>query len=139
VTLAEGALPVSVIEPAFGAQLVAAVGISALLASGVRAAGGAAVALTAVAVRTSPEHRLASLAAANPLPENHLWMNCHPPTQADFDNGNGSCHGGSSFQGGLLRKVAKREPRCFQQRGLYRLPSHNTIFSSNVLAVMIDG
>ena len=112
-----GPLPVPMIEPAFGTPLVPAVGISALLSSGFQTASRAAIALPAVAVRTNPEHRLASLAAANPLPENHFWRNRHPPTQADFDNGNGSCHGRSSFEGGLLRKVAKPEPRCFQRRG----------------------
>jgi hypothetical protein len=61
---------------------------------------------------TNPEHRLASLAAANALPENHFSMNRHPPTQADFDNGNGSCQGRTSFDGGLLMKVAEPEPRC---------------------------
>jgi hypothetical protein len=68
------------IEPAFGTPLVPTVGISALLASGFQTASRAAIALPAVAVRTNPEHRLASLAAANPLPENHFWRNRHPPT-----------------------------------------------------------
>jgi hypothetical protein len=61
---------------------------------------------------TNPEHRLASLAVANALPENHFSMNRHPPMQADFDNGNGSCQGRTSFNGGLLMKVAEPEPRC---------------------------
>jgi hypothetical protein len=39
-------------------------------------------------------------------------MNRHPSAQADFDNGNGSCQGRTSFDGGLLLKVAKPEPRC---------------------------
>jgi hypothetical protein len=77
------------IEPAFGTSLVPAVGISALLASGFQTAIRAAIALPAIAVRTDPEHRLAYLAAANPPPENHFWRNRHPPTSADFDNGNG--------------------------------------------------
>jgi hypothetical protein len=105
------------IEPAFRTALVPAVGGTALLAPCLRAARRAAIALPAIAVRTNPEHRLASLAATNPLPENHFAMNRHPPTQADFDNGNGSCHGRSSFDGGLLVKVAKPEPRCFPRRG----------------------
>jgi hypothetical protein len=36
----------------------------------------------------------------------------HPPTQADFDNGNGSCQGRTSLDGDLLMKVA--EPAAFQ-------------------------
>jgi hypothetical protein len=43
---------------------------------------------------TDPEHRLASLAAANALPENHFAMNRHPPAGAGFDKGNDSCDGG---------------------------------------------
>jgi hypothetical protein len=93
VTLAIGALSVSVIEPAFWAPLVAAVGIAALLASAVRTAGDAAVALAAITMRTDPEHRLASLVAANSLPQNYLSLRLHPPTQADFDKGNDSCQG----------------------------------------------
>ena len=139
-TSAVRTLPVTVIEAAFGTMLVAAVGGAALLASGLAAASRAAVALAAIAVRTNPEHRLASLAAANPLPENHFSMNRHPSTQADFDNGNGSCQGKTSFDGGLLMKVAQPEPRCFEQRG--SLPAFQAtiqVFSGNVLRRMIDG
>jgi hypothetical protein len=39
-------------------------------------------------------------------------MNRHLPAQADFDNGNGSCQGRTSFDGGLHMKVAEPEPRC---------------------------
>ena len=53
-------LPVPMIEPTFGAPLVPAVGFSALLASHYQTASRAAIALPAVAVRTNPEHRLAS-------------------------------------------------------------------------------
>ena len=45
--------------------------------------------------------------ATNPRPENHFSMNRHPPTGAAFDNGNGSCEGGTNFDGRLLMKVAK--------------------------------
>jgi hypothetical protein len=44
-------------------------------------------------------------------------MNRHPPTQAGFDNGNGSCQGKTSFDGDLLMKVAQPEPCCFERRG----------------------
>jgi hypothetical protein len=105
-------LPIPVVEPAFRALLIAAVGRPVLPAPGFGAARRAAIALSAIAMGTNPEHRLASLAAANTLPENHFSMNRHPPTQADFDNGNGSCQGKTSFDGGLLMKVAEPEPRC---------------------------
>ena len=88
---------------------------------------------------TNPEHRLASLAAANALPENHFSMNRHPPTQADFDNGNGSCQGRTSFDGGLLMKVAEPEPRC-SNGGVLLPPSKPQYkFGRNVLKMMIDG
>ena len=105
-------LPIPVVEPAFRALLIAVVGSPVLPAPGCGAARRAAIALSAIAMGTNPEHRLASLAAANPLPENHFSMNRRPPTQADFDNGNGSCKGGTSFDGGLHMKVAEPEPRC---------------------------
>jgi hypothetical protein len=114
---AVGTLPVPVIEPAFGTPLMTTVGSTALLAPGFGAASRTAIALPSITVRANPEHRLAPLAAANALPENHFSMSLHPPTQADFDNGNGSCQGGTSFNGGLLMKVAEPEPRCFERRG----------------------
>ena len=106
------ALSVPMIEPAFRTPLVALIGDTVLLPPGFRAASCAAIALPPIAVRTNPEHRLASLAAANPLPENHFALNRHPPTQADFDRGNGSCQRRTSFDGGLHMKVAEPEPRC---------------------------
>ena len=116
-TLAVVLLPIPVVEPAFGALLIAAVGRPVLPAPGSGAASWAAVALSAIAMCTDPEHCLAFLAAANALPENHFSMNRHPPRQADFNNGNGSCQGRTSFDGGFLLKVAKPEPRCFERRG----------------------
>jgi hypothetical protein len=105
------------IEPPFEAPLMTTVGSTALLAPGFGAASRTAVALASITVRANPEHRLAPLAAANALPENHFSMNRHPPTQADFDSGNGSCQGRTSLDGDLLMKVAEPEPRCFEQRG----------------------
>jgi hypothetical protein len=104
-------LPVAMVEFAFQTLLIAAVSRPVLPAPCFGAARRAAVALSAITMRANPEHRLASLAAANALPENHFSMN-HPPTQADFDNGNGSCQRRTSFNGGLLTKVAEPEPRC---------------------------
>jgi len=105
------------IQPALRTLLIAAVGRTVLPTPGFQAARGAAVALSTIAVRTNPEHCLASLAVTNPLPEYPFSMNCHPPTQADFDIGNRSCQGRTSLDGGLLMKVAEPEPRRFQQRG----------------------
>ena len=139
VPLPVGTLPVPMIEPAFEALLVTAVGSAALLAPGFRAASRTAVALPSIAMRANPEHRLASLAATNPRPEDHFSINRHRSPSAGFDNGNGSCQGKTSFDGGLLMKVAKPEPRCFERRGSYRLPSHNTSFRRNVLNLMNDG
>ena len=115
-------LTIPVVEPAFQALLITAVGRPVLPAPGCGAARRAAIALSAIAMGTNPEHRLASLAAANALPENHFSMNRHPPRQADFDNGNGSCQGRTSLDGGLLMKVAELEPRCSNGGVLYRLP-----------------
>jgi hypothetical protein len=100
------------IEPAFRTPLVAVVGETVLLPPGFGPASCAAIALAPITVRTNPEHRLASRAAANPLPENHFALNRHPSAQADFDSGNGSCQGRTSFHGGLHMKVAEPEPRC---------------------------
>jgi hypothetical protein len=119
-------LPIPVVEPAFGTLLIAAVGRPVLPAPGFNAARRAAIALSAIAMGTNPEHRLASLAAANALPENHFSMNRHPPRQADFDNGNGSCQGKTSLDGDLLMKVAEPEPRC-SNGGVLPPPSKPTI------------
>jgi hypothetical protein len=129
VTVPVRTLPVAVIESALQTPLVAAIGLAVLPAPNFGAAGRAAIALSAIAVRANPEHRLASLAATNSRPEYHFSMDRHPPTQADFDNGHGSCQGRTSFDGTLLMKVAKPEPRCIEQRGSLPAPqSHNTIF-----------
>ena len=71
-------LPVPMIEPALRAPLIAAVGRMVLPPS-FRAARRAAIALPAIAVRTNPEHRLASLAATNSLPGEPLR---HEPPSA---------------------------------------------------------
>jgi hypothetical protein len=126
-----------VIEPAFRALLIAVVGSTVLSAPGCGAARRAAIALSAIAMGTNPKCRLASLAATNSRPENHFSINRHPPTQAGFDNGNGSCQGKTSFSGDLSMKVAQPEPRCLERRGSLPPPSHHTIFRWNVLMLMI--
>jgi hypothetical protein len=112
-------LPIPVVEPALRALLIASVGRPVLPAPCLGAARRAAIALSAIAMGTNPEHRLAPLAAANALPENHFSMNRHPPTQADFDNGNGSCQVRTSLDGDLLIKVAEPKPRCSSGGVLY--------------------
>ena len=93
VTLAVGTLPVAMIEPALRTPLVAAVGSTVLSPPGCTAAHRAAIALSAITVLTDPEHRTTSIAAANPLPQNHFAMNRHASSQAGLDNGNGSVAG----------------------------------------------
>jgi hypothetical protein len=128
-TLAVLLLAIAVVEPAFGTLLIAAVGRPVLPAAGFGAARRAAIALSVIAMCTNPEHRLASLAAANALPENHFSMNRHPPMQADFDKSNASCQGRTSLDGDLLMKVAEPEPRCSNGGVLYRLSSPRYNFS----------
>jgi hypothetical protein len=74
------ALPVPMVEPAFRTALVAAVGVAPLLASRFGTASDAAIALSSITVLTDPEHRVASIATADPLTENDLAMNrqCQP-------------------------------------------------------------
>src|SRR5450756_233875 len=71
-------LPVAMIQPSFRASLMAAVGTASLLESGFSAASGTAIALSAITVLADPEHRVASTAAANPLPEKHFAKSRHP-------------------------------------------------------------
>lgn len=70
-------LPVAMVQSSFQAPLVAAVGGASLPEPGFRAASGAAIALPAITVWTNPEHRMATTAAANPLPENYFAMSRH--------------------------------------------------------------
>jgi hypothetical protein len=132
-------LPIPVVKPAFQTLLIAVVGRPVLPAPGFGAARRAAIALSAIAMCTNPEHRLASRPAANALPENHFSLNRHPPTQADFDSGNGSCQGRTSLDGDLLMKVAEPEPRCFEQRGSLPPSKPQYKFSRKCSAMMIDG
>ena len=78
------------IELPFGALLVSSVGAPPLLAAGLFAALGAAVAVASITVRADEENRLAGLAKANPLPQNRFAMNHrHASSQAELDNGTG--------------------------------------------------
>jgi len=90
-------LPIAMVQSSFGAPLMAAVRAPSLLDPGLSAASGVAIALSAITMLTEPDHRLASAAAANPLPENHLTMSRHPCPQARLDNGNRSWQVRTSF------------------------------------------
>jgi hypothetical protein len=134
VTLAVRTLPVAMIEPALQTPLMAAVSSAALPAPRFRAASRTAIALSAVAVRANPEHRLASLAATNPRPENHFSMNRHWPTEAAFDNSNGSCEGGTSFDGLPSHEGCQARTPLLPTAGFFTaFQSHNTSFRWNVL------
>jgi len=83
-------LTIAMVEPPFGALLVAFIGVPPLLAAGLLAAMFAAVAMSAIAVRADEENRVAALTQASPLPQNRFAMNHrHASSQAELDNGTG--------------------------------------------------
>jgi len=96
-TLAILALTVAMIQPAFQALLMAAVGAAPLLQTRSNPASGAAIALAAITMLADPEHDLTSAAAANPLPENRFAMKRHARHRRGLDNGNGSWQVRTSF------------------------------------------
>jgi len=76
-------LAIAMIEPSFWTPLVAPVGGSPLLAAGLFAALGTAVAMAAVTVRADEENRLAAMSKAKLLPQNRFAMNHrHASSQA---------------------------------------------------------
>jgi len=81
-------LPIAVIEPPFRALLVATVGTAPLPAPGGGAAGGAAVAVPAIAMRADEKHRPAVAARTNPLPQNRFAVRRHVLPPAALDNSN---------------------------------------------------
>jgi hypothetical protein len=83
-------LTVTMIEPSFGAFLVAAVGAPPLADARLFTALGTAVALSAIAVLANKEHCMTLVTVANSLPEYRFAMNCrHASSQAGLDNGSG--------------------------------------------------
>ncbi len=85
---AVSALSVTMIEPSFGASLVAMVSTTALTAPGFETAAIAAVTPpSAVAVPADPEHRVTSDCRTNLLTKNHLAMTIHVRPEAGLDNG----------------------------------------------------
>lgn len=89
---------------------MATVGTALLLATSFGAAGGAAIALPTITVLTDPEQRVASAAAANPLPENDFARNRHARPQTGLDNGSRSWQVKTSLMRGDLLQVARPGP-----------------------------
>jgi hypothetical protein len=86
-TVAVLPLTITMIELPFGALLVTSIGAPPLLAAGLVAALFAAVAMSAIAMRTDEENRVAALTKANSLPQNRFAMNHrHASSQAELDN-----------------------------------------------------
>jgi hypothetical protein len=112
------------VEPPFRAALMPAVGGTPLLEPGFGAASGTAITLSAITVFADPEQRVASAAAAHPLPENRLALLRHVRPKTGLDNGNKSWQVGISLCGGLL-KVARLEPGRFQRPGSLPAPAFN--------------
>jgi hypothetical protein len=110
------------VQPAFQAPLVAAVGAASLLETGFVTTRETAITLPTIAVQTDPEHRVATTAAADPLPENHFAMNRHARPQTGLDNGSRSWQVRTSFNRGDLLKVAKPGPCRLQRLGPSYLP-----------------
>ena len=73
------------VQPFFQTPLMAAVGAAPLLETCFGTASGAAIALSPITVRTDAEHRMASTAAANPLPQNHFARNRHAHYRRGLD------------------------------------------------------
>jgi hypothetical protein len=88
--MAVSSLPVAMIELSLRASLVPVVGAAALSAPGFRAAGVAAVTLSAVAVPADPENCVAPDSRTNPLTKDHLAMPIHVRRQTGLDNGDRS-------------------------------------------------
>jgi hypothetical protein len=82
-------LAVAMIELAFPTLLVAAVSAAPLTEPRLAAAGQAAIALSAITVRTEKERRAAIAGQANPKPQNHFARNRHASPQAGLDNDDG--------------------------------------------------
>jgi len=77
-------LPVTMVQTSFLTLLVPAVGATALLLPGRGAARLAAIAVSAIAMGTKPEHRMATAARANPRAERHFAVKRHPSSPAGW-------------------------------------------------------
>jgi|HubBroStandDraft_1064217.scaffolds.fasta_scaffold154216_2 hypothetical protein len=84
------ALSIAMIEPSFGALLVAVVGPTSLAEAGLLTTSVTAVALSPIAVRADKEHRVTLVNEADSLPEYRFPINRrHTSSQAALDNGSG--------------------------------------------------
>jgi len=133
-------LPVTMVQPSFRASLVAAVGAASLHDPGLIAATWAAIALAAITMLADPEHRVASTAAANPLPENHFAMSRHRRPQA----GAGQRQPIMATWDQLRRvvtccRVARPEPGRLHGRVPHTLPPIDDEVTPSASLVMIDG
>ncbi len=118
------ALSVAMIKPSFEAPLMAAVGAPTLVDSGMLTAGGAAIALSAVAVRADEEHCVTLATEANPLPEYRFAMNCrHASSQAGLDNGTDFVAGWNQLSLVLpVKGLPNSETLPLQRQGSIRFP-----------------
>lgn len=91
------ALPVAMIQPAFGAALMAPVGFAVLPPPRRRTACPATVALPAVTVRTNEKQYVASAALTKPRTENCLAVYRHAPGARALTAAIGSWEVRSSF------------------------------------------
>ena len=128
-------MPIAMIEPSFGASLVAAVGAASLPAPGFQAARIAAVTLSAVAVPADPENCVASDSRANPLPKDHLAMKIHVRPRTGLDNGDRSWQVRTSSMCGYLLKVARLSART---ASTVRAPDVSPPSTKNFISVRVD-
>jgi hypothetical protein len=80
-------LAVAMVEPSLVTLLMAAVGVAPLAAPSGAAAGGAAVAVSAVTMRTDPEHGVTAGTKTNALQKNYFAVIPHARVQAKVDDG----------------------------------------------------
>jgi hypothetical protein len=100
------ALTIAMIEPSFGALLVAAVGTPSLVDAGLCTALRTAVALSAIAVPADKKHCVTLVTEANSLPEHRFAMNSrHASSQAGLDNGRGFVAGWNQLSLVLTRRM----------------------------------
>lgn len=85
------------IESAFRAALMAPISGAVLLDTGLGPTAGAAVPLAPITMPTDPEHRTASEAAANALPQKRIAHDGHLRSQTGLDKGSRSCQLSEAF------------------------------------------
>jgi hypothetical protein len=126
------ALAVAMVEPSFGAALMAVVGAPPLADAGMLAAWGAAVALSAIAVRADEEYGVTLVTETNSLPEYRFAMNCrHASSQAGLDNGTGFVSGWNQLSLVYLSKGCRTRNPAALTAGFHHLsPSMTRVLRS---------